>query len=125
MTTLKVGGRELALAFTLDAMAEMQEAFGQKAIMTEKGLSEVLNSAKDTLKLTAILANQGEELRGKPADITAKWLGQHMKPARTAALQKTIMDAIMAGMNMETAEDDPAEEVDVVLEEMKKKDSEA
>ena len=123
MTTMKVGGRTLALAFTLDAMSQMQEAFNGKSVMTEKGFSELFASPGDTLKLLAILANQGEELAGKAPEITGKWLGQHMKPGRLPEVQRVILDAIQKGMDMEHADDDPEEEVDVVLEELKKNDS--
>ena len=124
MTTMKVGGRELALAFTLDALSQMQETFGREsANLTEKSMNELFGSTKNILTLLAILANQGEELAGRTPDITAKWLGQHMKPTRMPMIQAAMLDAIQKGMDMETAEDDPAEEVDVVLEELKKKDS--
>lgn len=122
-TTVKAGGRTFALAFTLDALREMQE--------TIEGFD--LGKATDTLRtpggmldmLTA-MARQGELLEGRKLDVDRAWLGSHISPAprAVAPIQIALMTALADGLRMET-EDEEQGETDEVLEEIKKNGAKA
>lgn len=119
-TKFKVGGRELALVFSMGAMCAMEDAFGDRANLSQESMDSILKSRKDTLTLLAILANAGQALADKPEDVTAKWLGTHLRPIQLLEVHSAILDAISEGMRMEADQPDPDEEVDVVLEDIKK-----
>lgn len=123
MTYFNVGGRELALAFTMGALADMEETFGERCKLTWEGINALFEKRRDVLRMMAIMANQGEQIEGRAGDVTEAWLGQTLKPVQFVAVQKALLDAITEGMRMESDAGDPDEEVDVVLEEIKKKDT--
>lgn len=123
MQKLKIGGRELALAFTISAMDEMEKVTGAPVDL-DNIKETVVESCKDRRKLmalVAILAHEGAILEGESSDIDAAWLAQHMRPGHLPKVQIAVLGAVADGMRMESAEGDEDEEVDVVLEELKKK----
>ena len=122
MIRYNVGGRELALAFTLSAMAEMEEAFGEEGLISNGGLGTTTIKGKNLAKTIEILANTGEELEGRERNVTAHWVALHIRPGRLLDAQKAVFAALQDGMRMENDEDNGDEEVDEVLEELRKKD---
>ena len=123
--TIKVGGRELALVFILRAIANLEAELGENVVLTNEQLDELLCRPGKLTKLLAVMANEGELAAGRKPDITADWLGGKLRPGNLPTLQAQALDAITQGMRMETEEDDEDEPVDVVLEEIKKKDEKA
>ncbi len=121
--TVKIRKRTFALAFTLDAMAELQELIPDfnladvyKYPKTPRGLADMLY----------VLAKHGEALAGRALDVDRAWFGAlSPAPARCAAYQVAVFEALNAAMAMENDEEDKDDEVDVVLEELKKKDDPA
>lgn len=121
MTEIKIAGRTFALAFTLNAMIEMQQQIPDFS-MTK--ISEYPRTPEGLRTIILALAREGEYLEGRKLDIDAAWLGSHIKPSpsRIAKIQTAIVQAIMEGMELEN-DDGSDEETDVVLEEIRKKET--
>jgi len=120
MTTLNVGGRELALAFTLDALDAIEQRFGKP--MDTRELSGTLTDRRALVGVLLILARQGAYLRDEtPAqDMDETWLARRITPGMLPAVQNAVLTAILAGMRMESEQEHEDDE-DVVLAELKKK----
>lgn len=121
MTEIKIAGRTFALAFTLNAMIEMQQQIPEFSMAK---ISEYPRTPEGLRTIILALAREGEYLEGRKLDIDAAWLGSHIKPspARIAKIQTAIIQAIMEGMELEN-DDGSDEETDVVLEEIRKKET--
>lgn len=121
MTEIKIAGRTFALAFTLNAMIEMQQQIPEFSMAK---ISEYPRTPEGLRTIILALAREGEYLEGRKLDIDAAWLGSHIKPspARIAKIQTAIVQAIMEGMELEN-DDGSDEETDVVLEEIRKKET--
>lgn len=117
---LKIGGRTLALRFDLNAMVAMEETIPDFDIGK---LSDYVRTPSGLLDMILILAREGEEAEGRTLDIDKKWLGRHLtpSPAKIAKVHVVVLDTLREGLNMETEDEDEGE-VDVVLEEIKKKE---
>lgn len=122
-TPLKIGKRTFALAFDLNAMEAMQNTIPDFDLGK---LSDYVRSPGGLLDLITILAKEGEELEGRQLDVDRKWFGAHISPSPTkiANIHVTILDCLRDGLTMETDDEDEGE-VDVVLEELKKKEERA
>lgn len=123
MEQFKVGGRELALVFTLAVMDDLEKAMGHP-INLEDIKETVLEATKDRHKLItmlAIMAREGAALDNQTSDIDEAWLARRMKPSDILRARLAVIEAVTEGMSMETAEGDSDEERDLVLEEIKKK----
>lgn len=117
-THVKVAKRDFALAFTLDALADLQdmiEGFDLGA------LSNYVRNPRHIADLIYVLAKQGELLEGRTLDVDRAWIGSHLSPspANMARVQVAVMNCLADGLKMETEEDDEGE-IDVTLEELKK-----
>ena len=120
--TVKIRKRTFALAFTLDAMAELQD------LIPDFNLSEVYKYPKTPRGLADmlfVLAKHGEALEGRKLDVDRAWFGTlSPAPARCAAYQVAVFEALNAAFDMENDQDGGEEdEVDLVLEDLKKKES--
>ena len=122
MTEIKIAGRTFALAFTLNAMIEMQKQIPDFSMAK---ISEYPRTPEGLRTIILALAREGEYLEGRKLDIDAAWLGSHIKPspARIAKIQTAIVQAIMEGMELENDDGSENEETDVVLEEIRKKET--
>lgn len=123
MTTFKTGGRELALAFTISAMDAMEDMTG-RPVDLENVKETIVDACKDRrtlVKMIEILAREGAAVQGNALDIDAAWIKKHMRPGDLPRAQIAVLEAVSDGMRMESAEGDENEEVDVVLEQIKKK----
>ena len=118
---LKVGGRSFALAFTLDALCEMQDAIPN---FDMSRLSEYVKTPDGLLNMLTIMARQGELLEGRTLDVDRSWFGLHLSPApqRMARVQIALLNALAEGMRMDTEEDEESE-TDEVLANLKKKET--
>lgn len=120
--TVKIRKRAFALAFTLDAMAELQD------LIPDFNLSEVYKYPKTPSGLADmlfVLAKHGEALAGRKLDVDRAWFGTlSPAPARCAAYQVAVFEALNAAFDMENDQDGGEEdEVDLVLEDLKKKEN--
>lgn len=123
MQKLHIGGRDLALAFTISAMDAMETITGAPVDL-DNIKETVVESCKDRrklLELVAIMSREGAALDETAAEADAAWLAKHMRPGNLPRVQIAVLGAVADGMRMESAEGEDDEEVDVVLEELKKK----
>lgn len=119
MITIKFQGKEWPLAFTLGAMDGIEECTGKT--IGELGLR--MNSRADREELLTVLAVMMREAAEDGVETpTAEAMRQAMRPGELMAALKQASLAISDGMRMETEEPDEDEEVDLVLEEIKKKE---
>lgn len=121
-TPLKVGKRTFALAFTAQAMADLEETVADFDIAK---VSEMTKSMGTLLDAVTALARAGEELEGRAPDVDRKWFGAHISPAPLSVtkVQIAVLNAFAEGFRMEAEDEDEGGEVDVVLEELKKKEN--
>lgn len=123
MIRIKVGGRELALAFTLGAMDEIERRTETKIDLRDVKQT-IIDATGDRHKLVSILtamAAEGAALENREPDVDEAWLTHHMRPGLLPKMQVAMFEAVAEGMSMETADEDGDEEIDLVLEELKKK----
>ena len=120
MRSATVGGRKLALSFTLDAMDQIERRLGMK--FGSETLTESVKDWKKTIAILCILARAGAEERGEdPEEITEAWISKRARPGQLMELQIAVLAAIQDGMKMETEEAEEGAEEDVVLQELAKK----
>ena len=115
MTTINVGGRELALILTLDALDAIERRFDKPMATNAEGLTGMLGERRSLVALLCILACQGEYMNGRDPDFDETWLARHLSPGRLPAVQNAVLSAILEGMRMEGGQDDDGD-VDAVLE---------
>lgn len=120
MRTVKIAKRTFPLAFTLGAMEELQNKIENFNLAK---LQEYVKSPSGLMDILLALMRQGAILEGKTLDVDRTWLASHLSPApiRMAPIQVAILNALSDGLTMEAEED--GGEVDVVLEEIKKKET--
>lgn len=120
MRTVKIAKRTFPLAFTLGAMEELQNKIENFNLAK---LQEYVKSPSGLMDILLALMRQGAILEGKTLDVDRTWLASHLSPApiRVAPIQVAILNALSDGLTMEAEEDEG--EVDVVLEEIKKKET--
>lgn len=120
MTHITIDGRDIPLAFTLGAMEQLEQRFG--APFDLKAIVDRVNQPSVLLTLAGILAGEGQALTGEAAPVDRAWIARHAAAGAIFPMAKACIDEINASMAMETAEEDEDEEVDLVLEELKKKE---
>lgn len=115
---VKFAKREFPLAFTMDALAEVEDMIPDFNIAN---LGSYARNPRYLCDLLYCLAKQGALLEGTTLDVDRAWIGSHLSPspAQTAKIQIAVLNALTEGMRMDT-EDDEQGEVDVTLEEIKK-----
>ena len=118
--TVKIAKRTFPLAFTLGAMEELEQKIENYNIAK---LQDYVKSPSGLLDILLALMRQGELLEGRILDVDRTWLASHLSPSpiRMAPIQIAIMNALSDGLSMEAEQDEG--EVDVVLEEIKKKET--
>ena len=119
--TPKIGGRSFALLFNYAALSELEDA------LEGFDLGEIttfVRNSKAFPVMLAALARQGEEEEGRTLDVDAAWFAKHMRPnvLHIGKIQLAVNLALTDGMMMET-EDEEVGEVDVVMEQLKKKET--
>ena len=123
MIHITIGGRKFALAFTLAALDGFEEVFGKA--LDKDTLAAKMGDRHALVSLIRILGEQGEALEGRELDVDEHWIAQRLRVADLPRVQNALLAAITEGMRMETDTADEDEEVDVVLEELKKKEQPA
>lgn len=119
---VRISGRTFALAFTLDALAKLEDTIDS---FDFSEISSYTRSPRWLPDIVFILAQQGELVEGRALDVDRAWFGCHMSPSPAAAakIQAAVLNAFTAGLTMETETDEDDGEVDVALEEIKKNGS--
>ena len=72
------------------------------------------------IRALTVLIDEGEKMEGRKSDVDEDWLKANLTPAEGMWLQRKLAAILVEGMRMET-DLDADEEVDEVLEEIKKK----
>lgn len=109
---VKISGKTLSLTFTLDTMDKIELLSGE-ALDVQRFVEE-LSDRKRLVDVLRIMADDDT--------VSAEWLKKHIRPGQLPSLQVAILDTITEYMHMETEDDQEETEVDVVLEDIKKKD---
>lgn len=118
--TVKIAKRTFPLAFTLGAMEELDQKIKNFNLSR---LQDYVKTPSGLLDILLALMRQGAILEGKTLDVDRQWLSSRLSPApmRMAPIQVAILNALSDGLTMEAEQDEG--EVDVVLEELKKKET--
>ena len=122
MVKTKIGGREFALLFNVEAMDELEAILEISIDLTnlQEALIGRLRDRHDLVHVFYVLARQGEYEMGREPDFDEQWLKRRMRPGNQLQLHAKVVEAIADGLKMEH-EGAKDEEVDVVLAELKKK----
>ena len=113
-----IDGRELDLVLNTEAMAQLCDEFGDI-----DGVGEALNDAKYSEKvriiprLVALLATQGEAIKGSSEVITPEYVLRQTLPKDIPQLTKLFLRAVEIGMNIKIT---ATEDTDEVLAEIQK-----
>lgn len=114
---IKIGGKKIQLVYTLDTMDRVQAMNGGDALDV-RGLVEKM---RDRTFLVRLLVEMAKDANVQVPD--EKWLKGHIYPGQLPKLQIAIMETITEAMEMETLDGDDEEEVDEILEDLKKKET--
>lgn len=129
---IRVGGQTFAVCLNLNALEEIAALAGD-GTMDEHGnlrtldVSSVLGYASSVTGMAntmAVLIREGERLEGRTTEVDADWIKSRVSVGELPWMQKKIMAIILLATRMETEGGDD-EEIDEVLEEIKKKETEA
>lgn len=118
---VKLAKKEFPLVFTLGTMQKLEETIPDFDLTK---IDETLRTTKGLLDVLYCMAAEGAIANGDEMKESRAWFGAHA-PASTkwiVSTHETIVAALVDGMSMETDDEEADEEVDVVLEEIKKKD---
>lgn len=119
---IRIARRDFPLVFTLGALEKLDKFIPEFDITK---VDQYLYNVSGLLDVLYILAEEGAILNGQKLDVDREWFGSHMKASKKQItdLHVAIVDTLVDGMTMETDEEDENREVDVVLEEIKKKET--
>lgn len=118
--TVRIGKKEFPLVFTLGTMELLEEQIKDFDLSR---FQEIMGTTKGLLDILYCLAQEGAIYNGTELKEDRKWFGAHCPVAKEKMIElhTVIAETLVDGMTMETDEDDPDQEVDVVLEELKKR----
>ena len=122
LNVITIKKRKIPLRLVLSDIEMLSSEVGNISEMQELLGDDILSASqiKNIIKTIRILGNSGLEAMGKEPDLTDKWLGDRMRVQDVnQVLTLNLMLAIWGGMEMETEEEEG--EVDVVLEDLRKK----
>lgn len=134
MATITIKGREIPLIYTVFEMKQVQEEIGPLSEVISLVLgrnpadeddTSAFGSAKHleaAAKLIRILGNAGLEEAGEKPDLTDKSIMRALKPMALFPTINACLDTMNESMESEVPPPENEEPVDVVLEEMKKKE---
>ena len=127
MVTFKADGHEYALKFTMRVLCELGDAIGEEIdleTLSDK-LFVWLKNPRKLMKMAVLMAQAGEATEGRKFAHDYDWLVDNIPPSQFAELVQSIALAVQDGMTMESGKPGEDEEVDVVLEEIKKNKNQA
>lgn len=119
----KIGEKKYSAVFNLNVLDKLGEMAGPAEDGTPldaHAILEIWSTRYGMIKALMTLITEGERLEGREVDIDADWLQAHLTPAEGMWLQHKLAAILVEGMRMESSMD-ADEEVDEVLEEIKKK----
>lgn len=116
---ITIGGKELTLILNTEAMAQLADEYGDI-----EGVGEQLENATYSEKirilprLTALLATQGEAVKGSGEVIEPEFIMRYTLPCHIPMLTDAFQRAVAIGMNITVEKSN--EDTDVVLEQIQK-----
>lgn len=119
--SIKLAKKEFPLVFVLGTMQRLEETVPGFDLTQ---IDELLRSSKGLLDVLYCMAAEAAVVNGQELKETRAWFGAHAPASKTWIVKahQEIVATLIDGMSMETDDEDEGEEVDVVLEEIKKKD---
>lgn len=120
--TMEAGGREFTLRYTVQVIAEAEEAYGSMDKLQEVMMGENKPTIA-TLDLITYMANAGERHEGHKPIYNRNWFRDNLSPKQLAEAKIMTQYAIMVGMrrDVSTDEDVPIDTVLKEIEEERKK----
>ena len=121
MEHIKIHGREFALAFNVNVMETLENTIDDFDVGKITEYVKKPGGLKDVL---VAMTKEGEDIEGRKLDVDREWFGRYMGASgpALAKIQIAIFNTLRKAMFMETETEEEDGEVDVVLEEIKKKE---
>lgn len=121
----KLGGHVYSACFNWNVLEKLADLAGPRENgepLDAQELISLFNTQMGLLKGFVLMLREGEAMEGRalPEEINEAWLKSNLSPGEHLWLQRKVAAMYVEGMDMET-EIDADEEVDEVLEELKKK----
>lgn len=119
----KIGEKKYCAVFNLNVLDKLGEMAGPAEDGTPldaHAILEIWSTRYGMIRALLVLLREGEAMEGRELDIDEDWLKSHLTPAEGMWLQRKLSAMLVEGMRMEETMD-ADEEVDMVLEELKKK----
>lgn len=120
---LKLGEKTYSAVFNLNVLDRLGEMAGPAEDGTPldaHAILEIWSTRYGMIRALTVLIDEGEKMEGRKSDVDEDWLKANLTPAEGMWLQRKLAAILVEGMRMET-DLDADEEVDEVLEEIKKK----
>ena len=120
--SIKIAGREFPLAFSLNTMVRFQD---ENPDFNYSNIDDEIKTPKGLIDVMYSLAKSGAALNDQVLDVSKEWMAERIPTTFDSLvnLRKAVVDTLSDGMHMETLEKENKDrEVDVVLEELKKKE---
>lgn len=112
-TTIRLGGKEYGLLFTLNAIDEIQDRFNMPISQLDKLLSDERTVYKTLRYLLTVLINEAIDDAGAgDPHVDEKYVGRKITAADINALQSGIYTSFTAGMPESEETGDTEEETD-------------
>ena len=122
MITTKAGGRELCLWWDLEAWFEVEEKLGSIEKMTKRILGDDEQPARASAALICACVNAGYRRSGSKERIDENWLNDNVGAKAFKRLNTLARRAYIEGMAREENEEESETAVDVVAQQIKKKE---
>jgi hypothetical protein len=120
--SIKIAGREFPLAFSLNTMVRFQD---ENPDFNYENIDEEIKTPRGLIDVMYSLAKSGAALNDQVLDVSKEWMAERISPSFDSLvnLRSAVVETLSDGMHMETLEKENKDrEVDVVLEELKKKE---
>ena len=120
--SITIAGREFPLAFSLNTMVRFQD---ENPDFNYENIDEEIKMPRGLVDVMYSLAKSGAAQNDQVLDVSKEWMAERIQPTFDSLvnLRKAVVDTLSDGMHMETLEKENKDrEVDVVLEELKKKE---
>lgn len=125
--TIAVDGQIYAAVLNLPVMERLNDLAGKEdptGIISIDDILKVCSSVSTCVEAAAAMISEGEALEGRPGEYTADWIKARLEPGDLPRIQRRVMGIAALAMQMET-DTGEEDEVDEVLEGIKKKDATA
>ena len=121
MEHIKIHRRTFALAFNVNVMENLENTIENFDVGK---ITEYVKKPGGLKDVVVAMTKEGEDMEGRKLDVDRDWFGRYMGASgpALAKVQIAIFNTLRKAMFMETESDDGEGEVDVVLEEIKKKE---